>query len=298
MHRVTVIVHARNAAAGLAKLLPTVRWAGAIVVVDMESTDDTADVALAHGAKVVPVELHPRVDAVRNRFLETATTEWILVMDADEYLADDAAELVAGLIAEHGTSRDAFAIPRLNRIGSHVMRGSGWYPDQQIRLFRRGTVRWSDSTHRPPEVLSGRERLLLLKAPGCLHIHHDNYTDLRAFIERQVRYALNDVYDPHSYEPDRYAAAALEAFAGRHDPEADGDLSRALAVIMAWDQVIRGLIHWDQLADKPSLEGYLTLPAIGAVPTPRRSRVGAWLRSLWRRPRRGGGSRMRKGTRS
>jgi glycosyltransferase involved in cell wall biosynthesis len=287
MPDVTVIVHARNAAGELARLLPTVEWARDIVVVDMESTDDTTAVARAHGARVVPVECHPRVDAVRNRFLEMATTPWILVMDADEYLADDAAELVAGLIAEHGSSRDAFAIPRLNRIGGQVMRGSGWYPDQQIRLFRLGTVRWSDSTHRPPEVVTGRERLLVLKPPGCLHIHHDNYANLREFIERQVRYALNDVYDPRGYEPDRYAAAALEAFARRHDPEADGDLARALAVIMAWDQVIRGLIHWDQLADKPSLEGYLTLPAIGATPEPRRSRIGSWLRSLWRRRRRG-----------
>lgn len=286
LRRVTVIVHARNAMAGLAKLLPTVRWAADIVVVDMESTDDTADVARAHGARVVPVALHPRVDAVRNAFLEQAATEWTLVMDADEYLADDAPELIAELIGEHGGRHDAFAVPRLNRIGGHVMRGSGWYPDQQIRLFRRGTVRWSDSTHRPPEVLTGRGRLLVLEPPGCLHIHHDNYANLREVIERQVRYALNDVYDADGYEPDRYATAALEAFARRHDPEADGDLSRALAVIMAWDQVIRGLIHWDQLAEKPSLEGYLTLPAFGATPEPRRSRLRSWLRSIRLRRRR------------
>lgn len=289
LRRVTVIVHTRNAATELAKLLPTVRWAADIVVVDMESSDDTADVARTHGARVVPVAFHPRVDAVRNRFLEESATEWILVMDADEYLPDDAPELVADLIAGHGDRYDAFAIPRFNRIGGHVMRGSGWYPDQQIRLFRRGTVSWSDSTHRPPEVLSGRDRMLLLKPPGCLHIHHDNYANLREVIERQVRYALNDVYSPDHYEPDRYAAAALEAFARRHDPDSDGDLSRALAVIMAWDQVIRGLIHWDQLADKPSLGDYLTLPAFGPTPEPRRSRLWSklrsWIRSIRHRRR-------------
>lgn len=283
LDRVTVIVHARNTATKLVRLLPTVRWAKEIVVVDMESDDDTADVARALGARVVPVEFHPRVDAVRNRFLAEAKTEWILVMDADEYLVDDGPELVAQLIAEHGEPYDAFAIPRLNRIGGHVMRGSGWYPDQQIRLFRRGTVRWSDSTHRPPEVVSGRKRMLLLEPPGCLHIHHDNYASLSEVIERQVRYALNDVYDTEHYDPRRYAAAAAEAFERRHDPEADGDLSRALAVIMAWDQVIRGLIHWDRLADKPSLEGHLTPPVSGAPANRRQSRLRSWLRSISRR---------------
>lgn len=282
---VTVVVHARDAAAGLAKLLPTVRWAGEIIVVDMESTDGTADVARAHGARVLPVRLHPRVDAVRNEFLAEVKTGWVLVMDADEYLVDDGPELVAALIAEHGQRYDAFAIPRLNRIAGQVMRGSGWSPDKQIRLFRRGTVRWSDSTHRPPEVVTGRERLLLLDPPDCLHIHHDNYPNIQAFIERQVRYALNDTYDLERYEPERYAAAALAAFARRHDPAVDGDLSRALAVIMAWDQVIRGLIHWDRLADKPSLEGYLTLPSIGPVSEPRWSRFKQWIRAVVRRRR-------------
>ncbi len=288
---VTVIVHARNAAAGLVKLLPTVRWATDVVVVDMESTDDTAAVARAHGARVLAVATHPRVDAVRNQFLGEATTAWTLVMDADEYLAADAADLIAELITVHGERYDAFGIPRLNRIGDHIMRGSGWYPDWQTRLFRSGTVRWCDSTHRTPEVISGPERLMRLEPTACLHIHHDNYRNLRSFIERQVRYALDDVYDPDRFEPDEYAAAALEAFARRHDPAADGDLSRALAVIMAWDKVIRGLIHWDTLETKPSLESYLTLPSIGAVSEPpprpvpktREKRPLKWLKRLVRR---------------
>lgn len=281
---VTVIVHARNAASGLAKLLPTVRWAHDVVVVDMKSEDDTATVARSHGARVVEVARHPRVDAVRNRFLAEATTDWTLVMDADEYLAADADDQIADLLTVHGDTFDAFAIPRFNRIGDHVMRGSGWYPDWQTRLFRRGMVRWSDSTHRPPDVVSGPDRLMQLEPPACLHIHHDNYPNLRGFIERQVRYALNDVYDPDRFAPEEYATASLEAFALRHDPAADGDLSRALAVIMAWDKVIRGLIHWDSLATKPSLEGYLTLPSIGALPQPPQPPARKpWPKRLWKR---------------
>ena len=71
-----------------------------------------------------------------------------------------------------------------------VMRGSGWYPDHQIRLFRKGTVRWSDTHHTPPQVTTGRARLMELRPPGCLHIHHRNYESLRHFAEKQLRYAL------------------------------------------------------------------------------------------------------------
>ena len=255
----TVITHARDAAAGLAKLLPTVRWATEVVVIDMQSTDDTVAVARAAGARVLSTPVHPRVDSIRTRYLEEAKTDWIFVLDADEYLADDASEAVDRLLAEKGAGYDAFALPRFNRIGSHIMRSSGWYPDHQVRLFRRGCVRWPDATHRAPEVLTGAHRLYLLPLNG-LHIHHDNYANLRAVIERQLRYALQDAYDPAAFDADHYASAAYAEFARRHDPAADGDLSRALATVMAWDKVMRGLIHWDQLDPKPPLDTFLTLP--------------------------------------
>lgn len=274
MPDVTVITHARDAAAGLAKLLPTVQWAAERIVVDMQSGDDTADVARAFGARVVSVEPHPRVDGIRNRFLGEAATEWIFVLDADEYLAHDAPELVARLIEEHGSACDAFAIPRLNRIGEHVMRGSGWYPDHQIRLFRRHCVCWADDTHQAPRVLSGASRLRVLVPPDCLHIHHDNYPNVRAFLERQLRYALQDRYDPDpaAFHIESYVARAYAEFARRHDPANDGDLSRALATAMAWDQLVRGLIHWDQLDPKPSLENLFALPVATVAQNPGASR--------------------------
>lgn len=256
----TVITHARDAAGGLSKLLPTVRWAAEVIIIDMQSSDNTAAVARAAGARVLSTRLHPRVDAIRNRYLEEARTEWILVLDADEYLADDAPALVDRLIQEKGADYDAFAIPRFNRIGTRILRGSGWYPDPQVRLFRRGCVRWTDSIHHPPDVVTGPRRLHRLTPPDCLHLHHDNYPDLSAFIERQLRYALQDVYDPDRYCSGDYLTAAYAEFARRHDPGADGDLSRALAIVMAWDKVMRGLIHWDRLDPKPSLEDFFTLP--------------------------------------
>lgn len=260
MDNLTVITHVRNHAPGLAKLLPTVRWAHEVIVVDMQSEDASTAVARAAGARVLSTELHPRVDAIRNRFLSEAHTEWVLVLDADEYLAEDASERIRQLLAEHGPGYDAFALPRFNRIGAHIMRGSGWYPDHQVRLFRRDAVRWPDATHQPPTVLTGPQRLRLLAPEDGLHIHHDNYANLRDFMARQLRYALQDTYDPAAFDADHYAAQALEELARRHDPAADGDLSRALALIMAWDKTMRGLIHWDQLPDRPSLEGYCTLP--------------------------------------
>jgi hypothetical protein len=248
----------------LPRLLDSTSWVAERIVVDMESSDDTVALARAAGCRVLSVEVAGCVDGVRNRFLGEAAHEWILVLDSDEYLADDAATALAELLAKHGQDVDAFAIPRYNHIAGHVMRGSGWYPDHQIRLFRRGCVAWHDGNHRRPTVLTGDDRLRLLEPPSCLHIHHTNYENLRAVIERQVAYALAAVYDadPARYDFNAYVAQAYEEFDARWDPEADGQLSTALATIMAWDRIVRGLIHWDRLDRRPSLHDAFSLPIV------------------------------------
>jgi len=262
MSTLSVVIQTRNAAPGLAKALASVRWADEIIVADMHSDDATRAIARAQGARVVEVPRHPRVDAVRNESIAQATGDWILVLDADEFLMPEAEAQIRSLIRDAGDTLNAYAIPRFNRIDGQILRGAIWYPDPQTRLFRKGTVRWPDAIHQPPEVVGGPARIRGLENPEGLHIHHDNYADLEAFIERQVRYALCDRYDP---DPDRfdlesYLRDAWRQWTSRCDPRRDGDLSRALAVIMAWDRLLRGLIHWNRLAVRPPLDTLFLLP--------------------------------------
>lgn len=261
---ISVLIHTRDAAATLGRALDSVVWAEERVVVDMTSNDETVAIATRAGARVVAIPPHPRVDDVRTAALAEARHEWMLVLDADEHLADDAEEAIAALLREHAGRADAFAIPRFNTIAGRVLRGTGWYPDHQIRLFRRGTVRWAGGVHRAPEVVTGTDRLHRLEPPGCLHLHHDNYRSLAAVLERQLRYALVEEYpdDPRAFDFGAYVQAAYEQLAYRSDRERDGDLSTALALVMAWNALVRGLVHWDRLSEKPPLEPAFALPIV------------------------------------
>jgi glycosyltransferase involved in cell wall biosynthesis len=260
MLEITVIIHTRDSEATLPRLLESVNWAEERIVVDMESRDRTCEIARQNGATLFSTPVVPRIDGIRNDFLERGKHEWVFVLDADEYLAADAQQVVRGLLAQYGKSCDAFFIPRYNMIAGQIVRGRSWYPDHQIRLFRKGCVRWSDSTHQLPEVLTGPKRLHTLEPPGCLHIHHENYTSVEQFIERQVKYALNDRYPEEGFSFERYVAEAYEEFNFRLDEKNDGEISFALATVMAWDRVIRGLIHWERLGRKDSLYRAYSLP--------------------------------------
>lgn len=263
---ITGIVHTHNRTDVLDRTLGSLRWVDELIVADMQSDDETLGIARRHDARIVTMDSSPRVDGVRNRVIEVATQPWVLVLDSDEWLADDAEPGIIELLAKHGDRFDAFSLPRYNYVGDQRMLGTPWYPDNQIRLFRRGTVRWPDAVHQPPDVTTGWSRLKELRPPGCLHIHHRNYRDLRDFVCRQLEYALNDRYDddPARFDFGAYAARAHENLALRRSPEEDGDLSEALAMIMAWDSVIRGLIHWEALDRKPPLEAVQCLPVASA----------------------------------
>jgi glycosyltransferase involved in cell wall biosynthesis len=260
--KISAIVHTRNSEKTLAKALESISWADELIVVDMESCDKSVEIAESFNAEVYHQAVVPRVDGIRNHYLGKAVNEWILVLDSDEYLAADGERSIRELITTHDRSYDAFAIPRFNRIAGQVMQGSDWYPDHQIRLFRKDCVCWSDSNHQLPTVTSGPHRLLELKLPNCLHIHHDNYPDLKSFIRRQLNYALDDVYDsdPENFDFSDYIARAYENLALHSDPQKDGDLSHALSLLMAWDAVVRGLIHWDSLEPQPPLAYLRALP--------------------------------------
>jgi len=269
--KISCIIHTRNSGETIERAVASVAWADELIVVDMESTDNTLDIISRHNAKIFHQQIAPRVDGIRNLFLDKAKNEWIIVLDSDEYLPDDAEDNIKSLLNKYNSRFDAFAIPRFNRIAGQIMRGSGWYPDHQIRLFRKGCVKWPDAIHRLPEVLTGANRLLELSPPDCLHIHHLNYKDISRFIRRQIEYALEDVYDPDpaNFDFSDYIARAYENLALHNDPETDGDLSHALSLLMAWDAVVRGILHWERLDPRPSL-GYLRALPFALEKVPRR----------------------------
>jgi len=275
---ISCIVHTRNSEASVEAALASVAWADELLVIDMASEDRTREIAARYASRILQAPEVPRVDGIRNRYLEEASHEWILVLDSDEHLADDGEQAVRSLVAEAGAEIDAFAVPRFNTIAGQLMRGSGWYPDHQVRLFRKGTVRWRDVHHGGGQVLARRARRRVLEPPGCLHIHHQNYESLAHFIRKQLDYALTDRYDddPSTFRFEDYVARAYASLEARRDPERDGDLSYALSLLMAWDALVRGLLHWERLEPRPALGEAAVLPPEARPRRPRGLR--GWLR--------------------
>ncbi|TMG94505.1 MAG: glycosyltransferase family 2 protein [Betaproteobacteria bacterium] len=175
----SVAIITRNAAALLERCLASLAFAEEVVVVDSGSTDGTVELAARHGARVVRKEWLG-FGAQKQFAVDAASHEWVLCVDADEWLSPELSEdIVAELKAPRGF---VYAIPRRNRfLGRWLKHGEG-YPDWNVRLFHREHARWSGETVH--EKIVTRSPVLRLRGD----LLHDSAETLEKYLDKQNRY--------------------------------------------------------------------------------------------------------------
>ncbi len=148
-------------------------WADEILIVDDESTDKTVVVAEKYADKV----LHRKMENEgihRNWAYAQAKNDWVLSLDADEYVTEELKEEITKVLAED--KFQAFSIPLRNFIGSYQVRYSGWYPAGKLRLFRRSLFKYEEVEVHPKVFLDGETGHL------TKDIVHKGYPDFEHFL--------------------------------------------------------------------------------------------------------------------
>ena len=179
----SVAMITKNEEANLSRTLSSVRWADEIAIVDCGSADRTASIAESLGAKVFVNQPFPGHGEQKNVAIDHCTSDWVLLLDADEVVSPELAEEIRKVLAGPA-SHDAYWIPRLNLFLGRWMRHGGFYPDHKLRLFRRGSARLSEGVgpHSTPQF-AGK--------PGVLRgdMLHYAYPALAPYIEHMNRYS-------------------------------------------------------------------------------------------------------------
>lgn len=180
--RVSAIIITKNAGATLRRCLESVRWAAEIVVVDSGSTDDTVAIGRELGAQVHVTADWPGYGPQKNRALEYASGDWVLSVDADEWITPTARAEIERVIAAPDAV-PAYALPRRSSFCGRYMKHSGWWPDYVVRLFRRGSARFSDDLAHERLVVDGAVRKL--KEP----LMHEAIVDLEQMLGKMNAYS-------------------------------------------------------------------------------------------------------------
>jgi glycosyltransferase involved in cell wall biosynthesis len=181
MAELSVAVIALNEEERIRACLESVGWADEIVVVDSGSSDKTVAIAREFTDRVL-FHAWEGYGAQKNFALAQCQGDWILALDADERVSEPLrAEIVATLAGQ--PAHTGYLIPRRNFFQGAWVRHGGWYPDHQLRLFRRGRGRFTTSAvHESVRVDGSVGRL---RAP----LDHQSYRGIEDFVARANRYS-------------------------------------------------------------------------------------------------------------
>ncbi|HZJ04101.1 MAG TPA: glycosyltransferase family 2 protein [Nocardioidaceae bacterium] len=201
----TVVVLTRDEEVNIGHCLASVAWAAQVVVVDSGSTDATTAIARAGGATVV--ETHWRGFGSQREFalrLPEVDHDWVLFVDADEWVSDDLAQEVCYVVpsADHAAFWLYFRLVFQGRWISHC----GWYPSARIiRLVDRRVVTYPDQAFSEHPVVDGTVARL------THDLVDEDRKGLASWVTKHVRYA--------QLEARRRTAAPPDGEAGRrtHD---------------------------------------------------------------------------------
>jgi len=164
--------------------LESLSWVDEIIVVDSESSDRTVDIAKEF-TELVFIRPWPGFPVQRNFGMSQATSQWILVLDADERIPHEARqEILTWLTSSEAHDYAAALFPRKNFFFGKWIRHGGAYPDPQYRIFRKGKVRYDESTLDTP-LVSGQTKLL---ANPFYHLTGETVAERVRKISRETDY--------------------------------------------------------------------------------------------------------------
>jgi len=184
VNKISVVISAHNEEKNIEDCLKSAQeLAYEIIVVDNSSTDKTGEIARKYTKKVFEQKNDPKnIDLQKNLGFSKATGDWILSLDADERITPELAAEIRSRIKDLRSKVQGFELPRKNIIFGKWIEHTGWYPDYQLRLFRKGKGKYmSSKVHEQIIVDAETDRL---SSP----IHHENYQSINQFLNRMIIY--------------------------------------------------------------------------------------------------------------
>jgi len=181
--KISAVITTWNEAVNLDDCLATLGFVDEIIIVDMESSDGTVKIAKAYTDKVYRTPYTGYVEPARNFSISKASGSWILIIDGDERIPPSLAEKLKEIT--ENDDADFVRVPRKNLVFGQWLKYSRWWPDYNIRFFKKGYVTWQNTIHSVP--ITEGIGMNLDPEPEYAIIHH-HYRTIDEYITRLMRY--------------------------------------------------------------------------------------------------------------
>jgi glycosyltransferase involved in cell wall biosynthesis len=183
MKTLSAIIIVKNEAENIARCLASLDFVDEIVVLDSGSDDDTVEICRRFTDKVFITDW-PGFGPQKNRALARAQGEWVLSIDADEWVTPDLRAEILALLHADSTPCLGYQIPRFSYYCGQLIRYGDWRSDCPLRLFKRGQAEFSpDLVHESVRLSSGKVGRL------CAFLEHDTFKNLDEMLVKMNLYS-------------------------------------------------------------------------------------------------------------
>jgi (heptosyl)LPS beta-1,4-glucosyltransferase len=249
--KISAVLIVKNEEKNIEDALKSLTFADEIIVIDDSSTDKTVQLAKKHTKKIYSVKGEGYVEPLREFAIKKATYDWIFLLDGDERIPESLAKKLVSIPEDTA----AVSLPRKNIIFGTWIQHAGWWPDYNIRFFRKDRVRWSSRIHSQPEVHGKKEVLNPTEENALVHY---NYTSVTQFIDKLNTYttfqADSLIQGGYTFHWQDVLTSAMNEFLSRYFAQEgfkEGLHGLALSLLMAFYMLVVYLKVWDKQGFKP-----------------------------------------------
>jgi glycosyltransferase involved in cell wall biosynthesis len=187
---VSVYVLTTNNRRTIEPCLKSLSWAEELVVVDSFSQDGSYEICKQYTNKTFQRSWTGHRDQYQYA-ADLTTRDWIMFVDADEEIPPELAEEIRAEISRKANDTDGYFVYRRTYYLGRWIRYGGWYPDGEIRLYRRSKGRWEGGLH-AKLVVDGKIGVLKNQ---YRHYTYGNISDQIQTIDQYSKIAAQDLLE-------------------------------------------------------------------------------------------------------
>lgn len=241
---VSALIIAKNEEKNIEDCLKSVSWADEIIFIDSKSTDATVEIAKKYTDKIIVHDWQGYAYA-RDLSLKNAACNWIISLDADERVSPELKDEINNLLKKNH-NKNGYLIPRRNYFLDKVIKTCFWYPDYQMRFFRKDSASVSMREVHEGFVVKGEHGIL---KNDLIHFTHQ---DLFSTFEKINKYSSLEIKEIENSKPVKKMdliihpiAAFLNHYISRKGYK-DGIHGMMVSIVHAMTNMMRYMKLWEK----------------------------------------------------
>ena len=205
--KISAIIIAGNEEENIRACLESVTWCDEIILVDSESKDNTVEIAKEFTDKIF-IKKWEGYAKQKRYSLEMASSEWVISLDADERVSNRLKVEIEELLGRNPQS-NGYKIPRENYFLGKVIKSCFWYPDYQLRLFKKSKTTVIERRVHEGFVVEGEIGTL---KNDLIHFTHQNLSDTISKINKYSTLEAQERADKKNVKPYEIILHPIGAF--------------------------------------------------------------------------------------